>query len=297
MGNGPEAIDAEPGGVWVANSLDGTVSRIDPNTNTIAQTIRTGSSPSAVTFAGGSTWVSEGSEGSVARIGSGSSSVDETIPLGSETGQAAAGDGVLWVSVRGSQAAHRGGTLTVQALDASFDTLDPSITILTPTWYMLMLSRTTAWWASLGREAWRGRRLVPDLAQSLPEPSPDGKTYTFHLRQGISYSNGEPLRPEDFRRAIERVFTNLDANGDPSPGVAYMSGIVGADACTPGHPCNLSKGIETDDGAGTVTFHLTEPAPRLPLSPGVAVRVRRARRHAEPAGDRTSSSRLPGPMS
>ena len=60
----------------------------------------------------------------------------------------------------------------------------------------------------------------------LPEPSPDGKTYTFHLRQGISYSNGEPVRPEDFRRAIERVFTNLDANGDSSPGVAYMSGIV-----------------------------------------------------------------------
>jgi len=260
VGNGPQAIDAEPGGVWVANSLDGTVSRIDPNTNTIGQTIRTGSSPSAVTFAGGSTWVSEGPEGSVARIGSGSSSVDETIPLGSETGQEAAGKGVLWVSVRGSQAAHRGGTLTVRALDASFDTLDPSITILTPTWYMLALTNDglVGFPRTGGLE---GTTLVPDLAESLPEPSPDGKTYTFHVRQGISYSNGEPVRPEDFRRAIERVFTNLDANGDPSPGVAYMSGIVGADACTPGHPCNLSKGIETDDGAGTVTFHLTESEP------------------------------------
>jgi YVTN family beta-propeller protein len=260
VGNGPQAIDAEPGGIWVANALDGTVSRIDPNTNTIGQTIQTGSSPNAVAYAGGSTWVSEGPEGSIAKIGSGSSSIDETIPLGSETGHVAAGDGVLWVSVEGSQAAHRGGTLTVQALDAGFDTLDPSIAALTPTWDMLALTNDGL--VSFPRTGGlEGTTLVPDLAQSLPEPSPDGKTYTFHLRQGISYSNGEPARPEDFRRAIERVFSNLDANGDPSPGVAYMSGIVGAGACSPGSSCDLSKGIETDDAAGTVTFHLTEPEP------------------------------------
>jgi peptide/nickel transport system substrate-binding protein len=267
-GNGPQAIDAEPGGIWVANSLDGTVSRIDPATNEIAQTIQAGSSPRAVTFAGGSTWVSEGPEGSVAKIEPGSSSIDETIPLGSEAGHAAGGDGVLWVSVRGSQAAHRGGTLTV-VTDAHFDTLDPPLAGVTMT--LDMLSLTNDGLVSFPRTGGlEGATLVPDLAQSVPEPSPDGKTYMFHIRQGITYSNGEPVRPADFRRAIERVFANRG-----STDVAYVSGIVGADGCTPGRPCDLSEGIETDDAAGTVTFHLAEREPdflyRLALAFAYAV--------------------------
>ena len=73
-----------------------------------------------------------------------------------------------------------------------------------------------------------GTTLVPDLARSLPEPTDGGRTYTFQLREGSEYSTGEPVRPEDFRRAIERVFANLDADGNPSGGVPYFSGIVGA---------------------------------------------------------------------
>jgi YVTN family beta-propeller protein len=259
-GNGPQAIGAGPGGIWVANSLDGTVSRIDPDTYAIAQTIRAGSSPNEVTFAGGSTWVSEGPEGSIVKIEPGSSSIDETIPLGSEAGHAAAGDGVLWVSVRGSQAAHRGGTLTVWSRDTFFDTLDPAIADITDTWDMLSLTNDGL--VSFPRTGGiGGATLVPDLAQTVPEPSPDGKTYTFHLRPGITYSDGEPVTPEDFRTTIERAFANLNADGTETAGVAYMSGIVGANACTPGRPCDLSEGIGTDDAAGTVTFHLAEREP------------------------------------
>jgi YVTN family beta-propeller protein len=259
VGNGPQAIDAGPGGIWVANSLDGTVSRIDPETYAIEQTIQTGSSPSAVTFAGGSAWVSEGSRGSVARIEPGSSSVGETIALGSQTGHIAVGDGVLWVSVQGSQEAHRGGTLTVWGLSSNLDSLDPSIAEFTQAWDVLALTNDGL--VSFPRTGGlEGATLVPDLAQSLPEPSPDGKTYTFHLRPDVTYSNGEPVRPEDFRRAIERVFANL-VDGSPSPGVAYMSGIVGADACRPGRACDLSRGIVTDDAADTVTFNLTDAEP------------------------------------
>jgi YVTN family beta-propeller protein len=188
VGNGPQAIDAQAGGIWVANSLDGTVSRIDPETDAIEQTIQTGSSPSAVTFAGGSAWVSEGSRGSVVRIEPGSSSIGERIPLGSQTGHTAAGGGILWVSVQGSQAAHRGGTLTVWALSSNLDSLDPSIAAFTQTWDMLALTNDglVGFPRTGGLE---GATLVPDLAQSLPEPSPDGKTYTFHLRPDITYSN------------------------------------------------------------------------------------------------------------
>ena len=50
-----------------------------------------------------------------------------------------------------------------------------------------------------------GATLVPDLASALPEVSADGLTYRFPLREGIRYSTGDPVRPEDFRRAIERA--------------------------------------------------------------------------------------------
>ncbi len=37
------------------------------------------------------------------------------------------------------------------------------------------------------------------------EISPDGRTYTFHLRAGLAWSNGEPLRAEDFRFSWRRL--------------------------------------------------------------------------------------------
>ena len=50
-----------------------------------------------------------------------------------------------------------------------------------------------------------GDQLVPDLATSLPRPTDGGRTYTFRLRAGVRYSTGALIRPDDFRRAIERV--------------------------------------------------------------------------------------------
>ncbi len=86
------------------------------------------------------------------------------------------------------------------------------------------------------------------------------KTYTFHLRPGLRYSTGAPVRPEDFRRAIERVFM-INRRGNPGIPTFY-AGIAGAARCErkPGR-CNLAGGIVADDAAGTVTFHLTAPDP------------------------------------
>ena len=108
-----------------------------------------------------------------------------------------------------------------------------------------------------------GDQLVPDLATALPVPADGGKTYTFRLRAGIRYSTGALVRPEDFRRAIERVFMIDKKQGNPAIPPFY-AGIVGAGQCerTPG-PCNLARGIVADDAAGTVTFHLTAPDPEF----------------------------------
>ena len=159
------------------------------------------------------------------------------------------------MSVRGALSAHRGGTLTVVApRDSSFDSIDPALAYDTLTWGILSLTND-------GLVGFRrvggvdGTTMVPNLARSIPDPTDGGTTYTFQLRPGILYSSGDPVRPEDFRRAIERVYSL------GSPGSFYFDTIVGAEECQRREPCDLSAGIETDDDAGTVTFHLVEPDP------------------------------------
>ena len=84
-------------------------------------------------------------------------------------------------------------------------------------------------------------------------------TYAFTLRKGIRYSNGRPVRASDFRRSVERAL--VLPNGNPQ----LYAGIVGAQHCInrPGKPCDLSKGIETDNEAGRVIFHLSDPDPNF----------------------------------
>ena len=103
-----------------------------------------------------------------------------------------------------------------------------------------------------------GTQLVPDLAESLPLPTHHGRSYRFQLRSGIRYSTGEPVRPEDFRRAIERDFRI------GSPGASLFTGLVGADRCGDNQQqCDLSRGIAVDDKVNTVTFHLRHPDPEF----------------------------------
>jgi peptide/nickel transport system substrate-binding protein len=255
VGNGPRAIAADRTGVWVANFLDGTVARIDPAANAVVQSSSVGDAPTGLVLAGGSVWVSDGANGSVARIEPRPGAAT-FIELGSEAADIAFGDETLWVAVRGSVAARRGGTLTVWAPDAFIDSLDPALAYSALTWSILSLTNDglMGFQRSGGLE---GNALVPNLARSIPEPTDGGRTYTFQLREGLRYSTGEPVRPEDFRRAMERVFANA------SDGAPYFNSIVGARACERalGEPCDLSDGIDADADANTVTFHLSASDP------------------------------------
>jgi peptide/nickel transport system substrate-binding protein len=255
VGNGPRAIAAGTDGVWVANFLDGTVARIDPGINAVVETISVRDAPTGLAPWKGSVWVSHGTDGSVARIEPRQGDATFT-QLGSETADVALAEGALWVTVRGTETAHRGGTLTVWAPDAFLDSLDPAIAYSALTWSILSLTNDglVAYQRAGGLE---GNTLVPNLARSIPEPTDGGRTYTFQLRDGLTYSSEEPVGPGDVRRGIERVFANA------SDGAIYYSSIVGAQACerSLGEPCDLSDGIEADDDDGTLTFHLHAPDP------------------------------------
>jgi peptide/nickel transport system substrate-binding protein len=68
-------------------------------------------------------------------------------------------------------------------------------------------------------------RFVPEVAVGLPRISRDRKTYTFTLRRGFRFSNGAPVGPSAFARAIHRTL----APGVNSPGAQHTRDILGAE--------------------------------------------------------------------
>lgn len=72
-------------------------------------------------------------------------------------------------------------------------------------------------------------KVVPDLASSW-DVSPDGKTYTFHIRPNLKFSNGDPLTAQDFAYSIDRAFDPAQSGKSYTP-TYYLgnpaAGIVG----------------------------------------------------------------------
>ena len=144
-------------------------------------------------------------------------------------------------------ASHKGGTFTILA-NSSFGVADPAQNYTLEEWQLLINTHDglTQFKRVGGVE---GTKIVPNLATELPTPTDGGKTYEFHIRPGIKFSNGDTLKPSDFVRTFERQFTV------PGP-TSFYSGILGADKCKP-KKCDLSKGVVADDSAMTLTIHLT----------------------------------------
>ncbi|HLG08303.1 MAG TPA: hypothetical protein VI409_06505, partial [Gaiellaceae bacterium] len=57
VGDGPVDVAAGEEGIWVANSLDGTVSRIDPETGDVVATVEVGEGLQRVAAGEGAVWV------------------------------------------------------------------------------------------------------------------------------------------------------------------------------------------------------------------------------------------------
>jgi peptide/nickel transport system substrate-binding protein len=242
------------GSVWVGDP-GGAVARVDPVTGAVRK-VRAGGSPAGIAFADGAVWAADSQGGSVWRVDPRTGSA-RPIHIGNEPAiLAPSGRGVL-VTVLPSLASHRGGTLTLIAQLSPHDqATDPAAAWMPPIWQMLSVTNDgLVGYRRTGGPA--GGTLVPDLATTLPAPVDGGRTYTFRLRPGIRYSNGTPVRPGDFRHAIERVFALGTAAFE-------YTGIVDAAQCQrmPGH-CDLARGIDANDKTGTVTFHLTTPDPEF----------------------------------
>ena len=56
--------------------------------------------------------------------------------------------------------------------------------------------------------------IVPNVFESW-EVTPDGKTWTFKMRKGMKWSDGEPITTEDVRFWWEDHMANKDINSAP----------------------------------------------------------------------------------
>ncbi len=73
--------------------------------------------------------------------------------------------------------------------------------------------------------------LKPWLAQSW-EVSPDAKTFTFHLKPDVTFSNGTPLTADSVKKNFDAIVTTL--GGAKAPLAAtYLSGYTGTTVVDP----------------------------------------------------------------
>jgi peptide/nickel transport system substrate-binding protein len=86
--------------------------------------------------------------------------------------------------------------------------------------------------------------LVPDLAEAIPTPSEGGRTYTFTVRNGVRFSTGQPVRPSDIERGIERSLSTEQA------AFGLLAGI---------------KSIASDDANRTIVIRLERPDSDFPF--------------------------------
>lgn len=129
------------------------------------------------------------------------------------------------------------------------DTLDPH-------------KMTSVWENVIGRDLFhfvtaldaRGR-LIPGAAKSW-DISEDGKTYTFHLRDGLLWSDGHPMEAEDFASGVRRLLDPM-TTAQSAP-LMYM--IKNAQEVNNGELPTSELGIHATD-AKTLVAHLEEPSP------------------------------------
>ncbi len=177
----------------------------------------------------------------------GGSSTTGTSPSTSEGGSEGGGEA--------EGGGKEGGTL--KGAYTSFpDYMDPQISYTAEGWtamrpvYVPLLTYKAA-------SEEEGAEIIPGLAKELPKVTNGGKTYTMFLREGLKYSNGEPIKAGDFKYAVERCFLT-NSGGSP-----FYTDIVGAEQFSKTKKGGIS-GIKVNEKTGEIVINLEKPRGTFP---------------------------------
>ncbi|MGW3340473.1 ABC transporter substrate-binding protein [Streptomyces sp. NPDC001009] len=102
-----------------------------------------------------------------------------------------------------------------------------------------------------------GAEITPDLATAAAKVTDDGKTYTYTLRDGVTWEDGKPITSKDVKYGIERVWAQDVLSGGPT----YLKEVLDPKGEYKGPYKDKAKdhlglkAIETPDDK-TIVFHL-----------------------------------------
>ncbi len=139
------------------------------------------------------------------------------------------------------------GTLTGAMASGAIDTLDPNRWYFAVTWGL-----ANAFCTTLVRYADQPTlKIVPGTA-NLPTVSSNGLLWTFTMRPGARFADGQPITPADIKYSFMRL---MAPQIDTGTGV-YFANVIGANAYLTGKSKTI-PGITTT--ANTISFHLSSP--------------------------------------
>lgn len=185
--------------------------------------------------------------GLLAGCGSSSSDTDTTAQAQSGTSEAG--------TAAGTEAGDDGEPVSVTiGVAQQFTTLDPGLSTETVNRFAI-----AHMYAGLYKKLEDGS-VVPDLAADEPEISEDGLTYTIKLKDGITWSDGEPITANDFVFAVNRNLTYGAENGFVTDKIVrYLDGAEEYLADTDVDLDTFSfAGVEAPDDT-TIVYHLKTP--------------------------------------
>jgi peptide/nickel transport system substrate-binding protein len=140
------------------------------------------------------------------------------------------------------------------------DSTDPARTYYAANWNFIRLY-TTPLMTFKSCPGTCGLAVVPGIATAPGQVSANGLTWTYHIKPGLKFSDGEPITSQSVKYAVERSFAKDVLPGGPSyfqivlapQKPAYLGPYKDK---TPGH-MGL-KAISTPN-ASTIQFHLAKP--------------------------------------
>lgn len=159
--------------------------------------------------------------------------------------------------------AKTGGTITVQDT-ADYDHLDPQKVYVSQGYDVLnMVDRQLTGYTVVNGQ----RVLVGDLATDTGEPTEQGKTWTFHLKPGAKWQDGQPVTAQQVQYGIERSFQKGFENG-PVYWQEWLTGtttITDAQKKYSGPAAGDLPAIGTPD-ASTIVFHFAQAQSDVPFA-------------------------------
>jgi YVTN family beta-propeller protein len=263
VGHGPRGIAVGEGAVWVADTLDDAVIRIDPGTRAVTTTVPVGRAPTGVAVGAGSVWVTNSGDGTITRIDPVTETAVRTIDVGGSPHGIVVAANRVWATVQpsatGAAGAGQGGTAHLRAARNVVDPVDPALAYITYSW-QLLYATCAKLFNYPDRPAPAGSRVVPEVAQSLPTLSADGKTYVFRIRKGFRFSppSSEPVTAQTFKYAIERSLSPRMKG--PALLNSYLAGVVGEEAYRAGRAAHITGIVARGD---TLTIRLASQVPDL----------------------------------